>query len=280
MRFLRTLVLVALAGMVVLPAAAFAQDAARERVRVRIEVTDRRIQQAEAVVSTSNHPQAQTELKIAKDLQTRAKESFHADQYPLAERLTSDALRHADRAIALVRGLPDPDHVYAQLERTREMLERAGERIQECDNDRARAMLRVAFEMQRRAENSAAAGRYLGAMQLTMSARERGLRALRLCRMVEDVEEAAERALRRTDEILEQAREALEDGRRGRGGPGRGGPGRGGPGRGRGLLARAEDVQNEAHRQFRAERYEASLQMTLRARSLVRRAERVGRGAR
>ena len=42
--------------------------------------------------------------------------------------------------------------VLAQLERTRELLDRARERIEECNLDRARAMLRVALEMQARAE--------------------------------------------------------------------------------------------------------------------------------
>ena len=169
-----------------------------------------------------------------------------------------------------MRGLPAPDRVAAQLQRTREMLDRAGPRIQECGDDRARAMLRVALEMQGRAESAELSPRprHLGALQLTMGARERGLRALRVCRLEEDVQEVAEHALGRTDEVLTRARELLESGA-------------GGPAASRmarDALARATALQSDASRQFRDGHCEASLQLTLTARRLAHRA--VGRGPR
>jgi hypothetical protein len=253
----------------VAPAAAFAQDITADRVRVALEQTDRRIEQAATLVSAAANTQARSELDLARDLQTRARAAFDASQYPMAGRLTTEARRHADRAIAFVRGLPDPDRVQAQLERTRDMLERASDRIQECVEDRARAMLHVAFDMQDRAENAALGSRYLGALQLTMGARERGLRALRLCRMEEDLQDAADRALRRTDQVLSRARNRLESRSSGR------------PALGpaRDALARAAEVQDDAYRQFRSEHYEASLRLTLSARSLAHRAVRLGNGA-
>ncbi len=243
------------------PSGVFAQDLGEGRVRLALEATDRRIAQAATAISTEAG-RARSELDMAYDLQTRARSAFAAGSHANAGRLTLEARRHADRAIALVRGLPDPDRVQAQLERTREMLERTRDRLQECDNDRARAMVQVAFDMQGRAENAAQASRYLGALQLTMGARERGLRALRLCRLEEDVRDSADRALRRTDQVIAQARDRLRT--------------RGVPEAAHDALSRAVGVQEDAYRQFRGERYDASLQLTLNARSLAHRAARLG----
>ena len=268
MRRLQAALWIAIAGLVV-PATAFGQNVTADRVRGDLELTDRRIEQAATLVSAVADLKARSELDLARALQARARTAFDAGQYPMAGRLTMEARRHADRVIAFMRGLPDPDRVQAQLERTRDMLERASDRIQECVEDRARAMLHVAFDMQDRAENAALGSRYLGALQLTMGARERGLRALRLCRMEEDLQDAADRALRRTDQVLSRARERLESRF----------SGRPVPGPARDALARAVEAQDDARRQFRSEHYEASLRLTLSARSLAHRAVRLGNGA-
>src|SRR5262249_25303096 len=138
-----------------------------------------------------------------------------------------------------------------QVERTREVIDRARDQIEECDNDRARAMLRAAAEMQARAEAAFGAERYLAALQLTTSARERALRALRLCNVEDNVREAADRALHRTDEILSRARDQVAEH---------------GTDRARKLLARGVDLQARAQGEFRAEHFEASLRLTLLAR--------------
>ena len=270
MRFSRRLFLIALAALVLLPAAGHAQGLTPERVRLAIEDTDRRIQLAETVVSTSDDAQARGELALARDLQGRARSAAGSGQFLMAGQLTAQARGHADRAITLVRGLPAPNRVMAQLERTREMLDRAGHRIQECGDDRARAMLRAALEMQGRAESAELSPRprHLGALQLTMGARERCLRALRLCRLEENVQETAQHALGRTDEVLTRARELLESGARGRAAPPLAGD----------ALARASALQDDASRQFRDGHFEASLQLTLTARRLAHRA--LGRGPR
>ena len=268
MRFSRWPFVVALVALAVVPAAVRAQGVTADRVRMAIEETDRRIELAETVVSTSDDAQAHSELARARNLQARAKSAAGAGQPLMAGQLTAQARGHAERAIALVRGLPAPDRVVVQLERTREMLDRAGERIQECGDHRARAVLRVALEMQGRAESAEQARRHLGALQLTMGARERGLRALRLCRMEENVQEAAARALHQTDQVLARARVLLESGVRGHRAPPTA----------RDALPRASALQDDASRQFRDGRYEASLQLTLTARRLARPA--VGRGRR
>jgi hypothetical protein len=260
--------LIALVALVLSPAAGRAQGGMTERVRQALEETDRRIELAEAVVSTSDAAQARGELALARDLQGRAKSAAGSGQMRMAGDLTAAARGHADRAIMLVRGLPSPDRVMAQLERTRELLDRSEPRVQECGDDRARAMLRVAVEMQDRAESAERSSRHLGALQLTMGARQRGLRALRLCRLEEDARGAAEHALRRTDEVLARARELPEVRPRGpEVSPSM-----------REALDRAAALQADAMQRFRDGNYEASLRLTLTARRVAHRA--VGRGPR
>jgi hypothetical protein len=236
----------------------------RDDVQVALDRTDDLIARAQEVVSAVDNAQAGIELAAAVQLQTDAKAAFGAGSYRLALDLTMRARLRADRAVALVRGLPDPDRVLVQLERTRELLDRARDRIEECDIDRARALLRAAFEIQTRAEASARDGRYLAALQLTMSARERALRALRICNLEDNLREAAERALTRTDELISRARDAVADHENEAA---------------RQALGRAVEVQAEAWTQFRADHLEASLRLTQSARTFAHRAIRLA-GAR
>src|SRR5258706_8442929 len=116
--------------------------------------------------------------------------------------------------------------------------------------------------MQSRAENAATESRYLAALQLTMSARERVLRAARLCNQEERLDEASDRALRRTDEVISRAKDEL---------------GNRAPERARNLIARADRLETEAWAQFRAGHLEASLRLTLSGRNLAQRALRLER---
>jgi len=232
----------------------------RDDVALALDRTDDLIARAREVVSGTDNQQAIDELGFAVRLQAEARANFASGRLRIALDLTMRARLHADRAIALVKGLPDPDRVLVQLERTRELLERARERIEECNSDRARALLRAAVEMQGRAEISAREGRYLAALQLTLSARERAHKALRLCNLEENLNESAERALARTDELIARAREAVqqkdvEAAHR--------------------ALDRAIEVEAEAWTQFRAEHFEASLRLTQSARTFAHRAIRL-----
>jgi hypothetical protein len=236
----------------------------RDDVQIAIERTDDLIARAQDVVSGSDNQQAQFELAAAIRVQANAKTEFAATHYLLALDLTRRARLHADRAIALVSGLPDPDRVLVQIERTRELLDRARGRIEECDLDRTRAMLRAALEMQVHAEASALDGRYLAALQLTMSARERALRALRLCNLEDNLRDAAERGLTRTDELISRARELVSEHD---------------SDQARHALNRAIEVEAEAWAQFHADHLEASLRLTQSARTFAHRAIRLA-GAR
>src|SRR5262245_12113399 len=139
-------------------------------VQAQLLRTDERIELAQTLLAGSDEAEAQVELDAAVTLQTQARAEFGAGHPRIALDLTLRARARADRAIAIARG-PSPDRVLAQLERTRELIDRARDRIEECDNDRARALLRVAVEMQTRAEAAAQEKRYLAALQLTLSAR-------------------------------------------------------------------------------------------------------------
>ncbi len=264
MRLPRFIVLVLLVASLGVPGAAQAQRGGPGRIRSAIEVTQRRIEQAEAVVSGSGDEQARLALDQARVLQARSRSAFGAGRYPMAARLTLEARRGAERALSSARGLPDPDEILVQLERTRDLLDRAAAPIRTCRDERARAMLQDASALQARAEAAGEGRRFLAAMQLTVSARERGLRALRLCNLDEDVRDAAERALRRTDEVLARARDRLQAV---------------GPARGREALGRVVRVQDDAWRQYRDGRHQAALRLTLSARALARRAMREAGGA-
>lgn len=236
----------------------------REEVLIAIERTDDLIARAQDAVSGSDNQQAQVELAEAIRVQADARTEFAAARYLIALNFTRRARLHADKAIALVTGLPDPDRVLVQLERTRELLDRTRERIGECDSDRARSMLRAAFEMQLRAEASAREGRYLAALQLTMSARERALRALRLCNLQDNLHDAAERGLTRTDELIARARDMVTEHP---------------SDQARQALNRAIELEADAWTQFRADHFEASLRLTQSARTFAHRAIRLA-GAR
>jgi hypothetical protein len=233
-----------------------------DRLLAELDRTDARIERAQAIVSESNNAQAHAELDQAVSVQASARTALTQGHPRVALDLTFRARAHADRAIALVDRLPDPDRVLSQLERTRDLIERAREQIEECNQDRPRAILRTALDMQARAVDGARAGRYLAAIQLTFSARERVHRALRLCNVGENVQDGAERALQRTDEVIQRAEDRAaagdDDVRR--------------------ELARAQEIQARARAEFRDGHFEASVRLTLSARAFaLRAAQRSGR---
>jgi len=256
----------ALLGLTALAPIAGAQDLTPERVQYALDMTDRRIDQAEMLLATSDNDRARFELGLAVNLQAQAKSVFAAGgpgYLAVTLRLTLEARGHADRVIAIVRGLPDPDRVQMQLERTREVIDRARQRIEECDNTRARAMLQVGIEMQERAEAAFSEGRFLAALQLTMSARERVLKALRMCNAEENLGDSAERVLRRTDEVITRAQDIVTES---------------GDERARESLARAVQLQDRATEEFRAQHFEASIRLSLAARAAAYRAIRLAGG--
>jgi len=252
----RLLVLLLFLGLIA-PAVSRAQV---DRAQSEIDRTEQRIQRAQSVVAGTNNVAAQAEVDRAVQLQAGARTALAQGHPRIAIDLTLRARAAADRGIAIINGLPDPDRVLSQLERTREMLDRARSRIEECNQDRPRALLNAAMDMQRRAEDAAHGGHYLAALQLTMGARERVLRALRQCNVADDDQDGADRGLRQTDEVIQRAQERL---------------GSNPPGRARELLARAVETQARAQQEIRDQHFDAGLRLTLAARGFAFRAMRV-----
>jgi hypothetical protein len=252
--------------LVLVPARSLAGDDTRSRAQEALDATKLRIGIAETFVAQSPELSAQKELSAALQEQARARSAFGSAQYLIAVSTTLGARDHADRAIAMVRSLPDPDHVQEQVERTRDLLERATERIDIRAHPEARATLQVAGKVQQRAEDAMAESRYLAALQLTTSARDRVAKLMRSCNLDESLSDSAARALRRTDLVLSRARESV---------------GSESPPAVRDLLGRAHSTQAQAVTEARLERYESALRLTHGARSLARRAirpERMLRG--
>lgn len=256
-------VVVVLLGLCVAPSGALAQDQTPSRVQEALDVTDRRIELAETLLAGGDNPNATTEVELARDIQSRARTAFSASQWAIAARLTLDARGHADRCIAILRNLPDPDRVRVQLERTAELLERARDGLRDCQDDRARSLLRVAFDMQKRAEAGLTEGRYLAALQLSMSARERALKAMRQCKVEDSPAENVSRALSRTDEVIARARDLLSEHP---------------DDRGLQALRAAEQMQSDAQQQARNGHGEQALRMTQSARAMAHRAMRAAAG--
>jgi hypothetical protein len=120
-------------------------------------------------------------------------------------------------------------------------------------------MLRTALDMQSRAELAYSETRYLAALQLTMSARERVLRALQLCNATDSFDDTVEHALQRTDDELARAHELV---------------GTGADERSRQLLANADNVQFHAKTEAQAGHPRVALRLTRMAREQAYRAIR------
>src|SRR5262245_32706900 len=130
---LPAVLLLALGVLVACPARAQLVPPDPQRVQDAIDVTDRRIQLAKDLLATTPNPQAAAEIDQAVTLQAIARRYYAQGFYGAAARATFDARVHADRAIALLKGLPDPGRVQDQLARTRELLDRARDRLSHCD---------------------------------------------------------------------------------------------------------------------------------------------------
>jgi hypothetical protein len=177
--------------------------------------------------------------------------------------LSIEARQRADQVIARAQGMPDPERVSSQVDRTRDVLGHARARMAGCTRPRARVLIETADGMQARAEAAVAESRYLAALQLTLGARERAFRALQLCSITEDPRGTAERALQRTDLVLSRARLTI---------------GPSSPPRAQRLFARAQVGQEEARRQLLAGNIRGSLEQTQEARGAALRSIRLSGG--
>lgn len=261
--FLRIPILVALLACPIGASVAGAQILTPDRVAIELQRTDDRIAEARRLISAAPSSQADLEITAAVASQQRARQLFIDARLGMALTATLTARDHANRAIALLRSLPDPDQVRMQIDRTHEVVDRARDRLSDCTLERPRALLQVATRMVEHADAAFAADRPLAALQLAMGARERAFLALRLCRVEDNLQDAIERALRRTDDVLAHAHDLVA----------------GRPSEpARAALSRAGELQDGAYREFRADHLELALRLTQNARSFAARAIRLSGG--
>lgn len=241
---------------------AHAQPRAIERLRLALDQTDQKIEQARNAAAASPDRRADAEVLTAESVQSRARAALNAGRPRIALDLTFEARTHADHVIGMFKGLPDPDRVNAEVERTGEILDRTRQRVQACDRPRAQNLMSLAGVMQERAQAALAENRYLAASELTMGARNHAFRAMRICGLQDDLPASAELALRRTDDLLAQARDSM------------GGSGSKPAGA---ALSEGSELQSRAQTEFRARRFEPSLKLTQAARAMAHRALRLSR---
>lgn len=145
-----------------------------------------------------------------------------------------------------------------ELEKTDQVIERARDAATESGLAKARALVDNAAKLQQKAWDHFRRGNNRPAEQFTLKAREKAIEAIAATRSPEENENAVRRQLERTDRVLNDIRERIDDGN----GPG----GRGGR---RGLHAQLESLfrrENAAWRHFHERRLRASLKLTLKTR--------------
>jgi hypothetical protein len=190
--------------------AGWASAQTQDDIRAAIERTDDVISRAQEVVGGSGNAEAEADLQLAIQLQTSAKAEFSVGHNLRALDLTKRARLAAERAVARITG-GDGDRVLAQLERTANCSTASASESPTATTIAPRRCCKPRSRSRRAPEAAASEKRWLAALRLTMSARERAMRALRLCNLEDNLQEAAERALTRTDEIIGRAKDAVSE---------------------------------------------------------------------
>jgi hypothetical protein len=239
-------------------------DDFRASVEREIDLTDRRIELAQGLLTGCPGPEAGQALDLGIQIQADAKTTLAGAANRMgmeqALRRTREARGVVDRAIALARCCVEGPRIEVQLERTRDLLERARDRVESCRQDRARALMRAAVDQQALAQGAFGAGRCLIALQLTLRAREKAFDAMRLCGFEDRMEDRVQRFLAQTDLHIDRVRERVAE--------------RGGD-QARSALALAMDLQSRAQAQFGEQHFEASLRLSRAARAAADRALRL-----
>ena len=199
MRFWRALGAVALVLFVVSPAAAQSRD----DILRELENTDRIIEKARDVVSTSDNSLAREYLEQAVKLQNFARSAFTVDRLADVVRITRQARERAFTAVRIAEQSGSAEFLRFMLERTAALLDRIAPIIRESRVEIAHRLLDAALEQQRRAQEALFSGHPRAALSLTFQARERAMRALRRSESSEEsLVDRAGRAVERTDGLL------------------------------------------------------------------------------
>ncbi len=187
-------------------------------------------------------------------------------QYKVAYKLALSAQGLCEQAIKLMRDdRSSPEDVRRQVERTQRLLEESTEALTGSLSPRSAGLLDKAKDLQERARDRLLDTQYRAALRLTLEARKFIHRALRMSEN-RGSPDRVRRNLGQTDRLIESTKEKIRE--------------CGSP-EAQSLFEQGQRLQNQAQELFRAESYDASLERTLEARTMIRHAvERALEGSR
>jgi hypothetical protein len=194
------------AFLLLVAAAPIARAQTGSDVLAALDRTDQVISRADQVIAANPNQLALDYLDQARQFQARARSAFAAGLLADAFRLTDTARRRAFAAIELAQQAGSSDFLQFAIERTDAFLDRIAPFLSDCPNEQATRLFTTALDLQRHAKDALQQGRPRIALSQTTDARGRATRALRLAEAsCGDSPDRAQRAVERTDQLLEDS---------------------------------------------------------------------------
>jgi tetratricopeptide (TPR) repeat protein len=217
-----------------------------------LNITQNVIEKVRRLVEESENRRAEEPLRRAVELQGRAMREYRGNSFGVTVRLTLVARDFAKRAAKLAgEASENRELVLRELDRTRDILRDARERVGEAGERGAGDLVGTALERQEQAETAFREGRFRLALRMTQMARDLGHKALETVRGEPGARpQRVGDAIEKTDEILSDISSALEGDKP--------------P-----LLEEALRLQEKAAADFSAGRFGSALKFTLTARDLA-----------
>lgn len=172
-----------------------------DKVQAEIRRTAELMSEVGPLVGRSVEPRVAELWNMAQSEQGSARAEFEAQRYRFALKFTFAARQHTREAFDIVRRSIDPERVWAALERTDALIERAAEPVRAAGIERARLLLQKAVELQAQARTAFGNRESGKALRLTFASRDLALRAWEIA-VGQAGPVLAERALRETDELF------------------------------------------------------------------------------
>jgi len=236
-----------------------AHGQARDVIEGELETTDEIIERATEAVNESGSLIAQQHLERAITLQRAAWEAYHSNQLLRAAQFTKNARNQAKKAIGILQNA-EQNHgiVMRELERTDDEITRSRDVVRQSGSDNAFAVLESSIKVQTEAKEYFRSNRLKISLTATLKARETARKANDLAAFVLEASDRLESELAKTDNLIETALEVATD--------------LGVNGSALDLIHQAQEIQRQAHAEFKSGRLRASKILTDRARSLAQRA--------
>ncbi|MBM3287826.1 MAG: hypothetical protein FJY88_10825 [Candidatus Eisenbacteria bacterium] len=186
---------------------------AQRQVRAELERTDRILERVRESVGNSAGDRAGTVLRQATRVQAEAWERFRRGNASIAARLTMKARDLARRALETAEiDTKGHERIRDLLDSTRDLVERTRSAVGGRGDPQARRLLDVGVAQLHKASEAYRGRQYRRAMRLAVTARELIQRAYdRSQGGLESAALSAERAMERTDILLEEVRFLLDD---------------------------------------------------------------------